>query len=70
MTGRTRECSIETCTNTIGPRARDTTIFCTNCRQSISFWTKTKLSHALSRREKLSLYAERVERVLAERKRS
>ena len=64
-----RQCAMEHCENRLGERARDSTIFCANCRQSLGFWTKTTLAHALSRRDKLKLFSERVGHVLTRRSR-
>jgi hypothetical protein len=69
MTNSGRQCAMEHCENRLGERARDSTIFCANCRQSLGFWTKTTLAHALSRRDKLRLYSERVGHVLTRRSR-
>ncbi len=60
----TRHCAIETCTNFLSGKARPSTIYCANCRASISYWDKMPLQRVILRRGKLKLYSTRVTKVI------
>lgn len=64
-----RPCSITVCEEVIPDTARETTLYCSQCRGSMGAWIKRPAAHILRRKTNLAKYSERMETLSTKEKR-